>query len=184
MQSAEHTEWARAGRHPTPAELLQPPGEGVMVFAPAVLQAQALASHRPAQWWPWAATRRSAEVTWTIDCTTEQLLHALRTHAAPSGLDRLLLLLHPSLPQPAWGPFTMLTDEPEHSRVVMLRFSPILQFLDVIEVTAVSSAASSPPSSTELLSPRRGRRRSTSASARVGCVCCPACVTLEQAVSH
>jgi hypothetical protein len=151
-----------------------------MVFAPAVLQAQALASHRPAQWWPWAATRRSAEVMWTIDCTAEQLLHALRTHVAPSGLDRLLLLLHPSLPQPAWGPFTMLTDEPERGRVVMLWFSPILQFLDVIEVTAAPTSSPPPPSQT--LSPRRGKRRSTifnSTSTRVACVRCPACVTLE-----
>jgi hypothetical protein len=147
-----------------------------MVFAPAVLQAEQLASYRPAQWWSWAAARRRAEVRWTLGCSADELLRAVRTHAAPSGLDRLLVVLHHSLPQPPWGPFTMLTDQPEEGRMVMLCFSPILQFLDVVELTAVPAAAaaatppSPPPLSPRLRSGRGHKTPSRHTPARVGYV--------------
>jgi len=44
-------------------------------------------------------------------------------------------MYHASLPQPPWGPFTMLSEQ--QGSATLLWFSPLLQFLDVISIDVV-----------------------------------------------
>ncbi|KAK3236974.1 hypothetical protein CYMTET_52922 [Cymbomonas tetramitiformis] len=110
-----------------------------MVFALGAIQAPGLASWSPAQWCDFAARHHRASARWVVNCTAEHFIEAVVEHAAPEDLDRLMVIYHPSTkPKSHWGPFTRLKSS--GTSATLLRFTPIVQFLDKVDVAAKASS--------------------------------------------